>query len=248
MIRSRFTKPAIVALASVVALAPWSLGASPAFASTAAQADAPPADHVLVTGVGEVSGTPDTLTAEFAVETTAATIALALDGASAAATRMHDALVKAGVAKADLQTSNFTIGSKLNDQQAIIGYTVNEGLTAKIRDLPHAGNLMSAAIAAGGDAARLNSVSFAIEKDAGLLTKARKNAFADARKKAELFARAAGRPLGRVLTVTETTPSFGGGGALYSHAAMDSPFPIEPGRQQLTATVTVDWALDPLPA
>jgi len=195
---------------------------------------------VLVTGTGEVSGKPDTLTVDFGVETSGATVGQALDGAGGAATRMRDALVRAGVDRADLQTSNFSVGSKVNDAQAIIGYTVTEGLTAKIRDLARAGELMSGAIAAGGDSARLNGVSFAIENDAALLAQARKDAFADARQKAEVYARAAARPLGRVLTVSET----GGSVTPFSpSAAMDLRLPIEPGRQRVSITVSVEWAL-----
>jgi uncharacterized protein YggE len=247
MIRSRVTTPVLVVLASIVVLSPLSLGGGPAFASAAATVDSPPTDQfretVLVTGSGEVSGEPDTLTADFAVETTAPTVGQALDRANVAATRMRDTLVRAGIAAADLQTSNLSIGSKVNDDQAITGYTVSQGLTAKIRNLRRAGELMSATITAGGDAARLNGVSFAIENDAALLAAARKNAFADARQKAELYARAAGRPLGRVLQVSETAPSDGGPVRKYSVAAMDSPFPIEPGSQRLTVVVTVEWAL-----
>jgi uncharacterized protein YggE len=240
MIRSKIATPALAVLASLAAVAPG----APALAA----AGSPPADQapesVEVSGTGEVSGAPDTLTAEFAVETTAATVGQALDSANAAATKMRDALVKAGVVKADLQTSNFSIGTKVDDKQAITGYTVNEGLTAKIRDLPHAGKVLSAGIGAGGDAARLNGVSFAIENDAALMAQARKGAFADARQKAELYAREAGRPLGRVLTVTETTSGYSGPGHSIP-LAFDSKYAIEPGQQQVSVTVTVDWALDP---
>jgi uncharacterized protein YggE len=242
MIRSRVTTPVLVVLASLVLLSPWSLGGRPAFASAADEFR----ESVLVTGTGEVSATPDTLTADFAVEATATTVAQALDRATVAATRMHDALARRGVDFADLQTSNFSIGSKVNDDQAIVGYTVNKGLTAKIRDLRRAGELMSAAIAAGGDAARLNGVSFAVENDGALLAEARKKAFADARQKAELYAHEAGRPLSRVLTVSDTATGAGPIGQ-FGSAAMDLRSPIEPGRQQLSVTVTVEWALDPLP-
>ncbi|WP_433367847.1 SIMPL domain-containing protein [Actinoplanes sp. CA-142083] len=214
-------------------------GGRPAFAS-----DSPPVESVQVTGTGEVFGVPDLFTANFAVEVSDATVGGALDRADAAATRVRDALVRAGVARADLQTSDVGISTKRDDHQAVTGYTVNEGLTAKIRDLPQAGAVMSAAIKAGGDAARLNGASFSIEDDAALLMEARKKAFDDARGKAELYARAAGRPLGRVLKVSEETPRYGnpyalGGGM----AAADSAMPIEPGRHQLVVTVVVEWAL-----
>ena len=122
------------------------------------------------------------------------------------------------------------------------------GLTAKVRDLPKAGALISAAIAAGGDAARLNGVSFAIEDDAALLVEARKKAFANARAKAALYAREAGRPLGRVVRVSEDSPNQWTPGGQNKFGAADAAVPLEPGRQQLTVTVTVEWALDPSPA
>ncbi|MEU4235831.1 SIMPL domain-containing protein [Actinoplanes sp. NPDC026619] len=239
MNRSRHTAPALVALATLLVFP--LLGARPAAASTM---DPGADDKVLVTGKGEMSAEPDTLTADLAVETVAATVGEALDRAGTAATRMRNALVRAGIARADLQTSNVSVNSRTDDDQQITGYTVNQGLTAKIRDLPRAGALMSTAVAAGGDAARLNGVSFAIENEAPLLAEARKKAFADARAKAELYAREAGRPLGRVISVSEVAPGFAVPGPQYSMAgAADARFSIEPGRQRLSVTVTVEWAL-----
>jgi uncharacterized protein len=245
MIRSRVTTSVLVALASVV-LSPWPLGERPAFAAGVSAPDDQSRESVLVTGTGEVSGTPDTLTADFAVETSGPAVGPALDDANAAATRMRDALTRAGIARADLQTSNIGVNSTVNTDQVITGYTVTEGLTAKIRNLPHAGDAMSAALAAGGNAARLNGVSFAIENDGALLDQARRKAFADARQKAELYAREAGRPLGRVLTVSETAGYTRPVGP-YVPAMLSTKLPIEPGRQQLSVTVTVEWSFGSLP-
>jgi uncharacterized protein YggE len=241
MRRSRITVLVLVVLAALVAPA-----SRPAAAS--AGPDDQLRDSVSVTGTGDVFGEPDTLTADFAVEADASTVDQALDRANTATTRMRDALVRAGVVKADLQTSNVGISPKRDDHNDITGYTVSQGLTATIRDLPRAGALMSAAIAAGGDAARLNGVSFSISDQAALLVEARKKAFADARAKAELYARAAGRSLGRVVKVSEETGGYRGPFGQHDMAAADSAVPIEPGRQRLTATVAVEWALNPSPA
>ncbi len=209
-------------------------------------AAARPTDHlpesVVVTGTGAVFGEPDVLTADFAVEADAPAVDSALTRASAAATRMRDALVHAGVARADLRTSDVSINSRRKGEK-ITGYTVVQGLTAKIRNLPRAGALMSTAITSGGDAARLNSASFGLENDAALLAEARKKAFADARGKAELYAREAHRPLGRVIRVTEDGTGSAGPSPLRGLAYADQAVPVEPGRQQLTATITVEWSL-----
>ncbi|GAA0564983.1 SIMPL domain-containing protein [Paractinoplanes ferrugineus] len=211
------------------------VGAQPANA-------ADPRDSVVVTGRGEVFGTPDMMSADFAVETDAATVGAALKTSATAATRMRNALVEAGIARTDLQTSNVSITSRTNDDRKIIGYTVNQGLTAKIRNLPKAGAILSAAVAAGGDAARLNGVSFTIEKNTALLAEARGKAFADARGKAELYAKQAGRQLGQVVRVNEAEPGYFVPGAQDGLAAAGSRFVVEPGQQRMAATVTVEWA------
>ncbi|MFC4046928.1 SIMPL domain-containing protein [Dactylosporangium siamense] len=237
--------PVLVALTTLVALSSALLGAHPALADVPAAAQ--PTDTVLVTGTGEVSGEPDTLTADFAVETSAAAVDEALNRANTAATRMRDALISAGLTRADLQTSNVTVTSQRTDDGKITGYTAAQGLTATIHDLARAGTLMSGAIAAGGDAARLNGVWYSIEDDTALLTEARKRAFADARTKAELYAREAGRSLGRVIMVSEVVPGDMSAGGPDFRAGLDTPVPTEPGQQRLTATITVAWALQPAP-
>ncbi|GAA2692363.1 SIMPL domain-containing protein [Actinoplanes palleronii] len=248
MSKLRIAAPALVVLATLAGVPASPLGVRPAFAADSRSADQP-WESVLVTGRGEAVGTPDTLTTEFSVETSAATVAEALKRATAAATRMRDALLHAKVAAADLQTSTVSIGTSRDKNGKITGYTVTQGLTAKIRNLPQAGALMTATIAAGGDAARLNGASFAIENDTALLTAARTKAFADAKAKAMLYAKEAGRPLGRVVKVSESTPGSGSpiepDRMMSTMAGADAPIPIEPGRQRLTVTVTVEWVLDP---
>ena len=247
MTKVRLAVPVLVATLAVIA--PGMPGGSPASAAMErAPATTEDRESIVVSGTGQASGEPDTLVANFAVETGAATVADALSRATAAATKMRDALVRAGTAKADLQTSDVSITSRRNDAQEITGYTVTQGLTARIRNLPKAGATMSAAVTAGGDAARLNGVSFEIEDDAALLTQARKKAFAQARAKAELYAREAGRPLGRVVKVTEQTPGYWASAEQKGLSMADLAMPIEPGRQRLSVTITVEWALGALPA
>ena len=237
------SRPVAVVLAAAVALSSV-VGGGAAYASSGAAAEQL-WESVTVTGQGESFGKPDRLDASFAVEHSSSTVAAALKQTSTAAVRMRDALVKGGVAKADLQTSNVSINATRKDDGAITGYTVNQGLTAKIRDLKQGGALISAAVSAGGDAARLNGTSFAIENDSALLAAARKKAFADAKRKAGLYAREAGRPLGRVVKVSEGGPVQWGQGGSNKFASSDASVPLEPGRQSLTVNVTVEWMLDP---
>jgi uncharacterized protein len=245
MTRSRSTSLLLVTLVLLVALSSWLLG-SRSIAQAGAAPETRPADRardgLLVSATGEVLGVPDTLRAEFGVGTSASTVDGALSRANTAMTRMRDALVRGGVAMADLQTSTADINPSYNKQGQITGYAVTEGLTAKIRDIPRAGALITAAVAAGGNAARLSGVSFAVEKDDALLAAARKKAFADARAKAELYATEAGRALGTVVSVTETSPGYAPMSAAQAREYAVPAVPIEPGRQQLAVTVTVEWS------
>jgi uncharacterized protein YggE len=251
MNRSRLAVPALVALATLAVPSAVLAGGHPATAAPAAgsQSADPDREGLSVSGTGIVFGDPDTLDANFAVETTAATVGEALTGANAAATRMRDALVAAGIAKADLRTADVGVSERRNDKDEITGYTANQGLTAKIRKLADAGKLLSTAIKAGGDAARLHGISFGIEDDSKLLAEARKKAFAEARGKAALYAGEAGRSLDRVVKVTEDNPRYGGPAQQFklsaAMAAADAETPIEPGRQQIAVTVTVEWAFGP---
>jgi uncharacterized protein YggE len=246
MTRSRSTIVLLLTLVLLVALSSWLLGNRSVAASASVAGETPPVDRaregVLVSATGEVLGVPDTLRADFAVSTTAATVDEALNQANAAMTRMQDALAGGGVAKADLQTSDVGIQSTHGRRGAITGYAVNEGLTARIRTISEAGSLIAAGVAAGGDAARLLGVSFEIEKDDALVAEARRKAFADAQAKAELYAEESGQTLGQVVSVTETLPDYGPVGLQFAESSLASAVPIEPGRQPSVVTVTVEWS------
>jgi uncharacterized protein len=247
MTQSRSTKVLLLALVILVAVTSWLLGSrsviGPASAEAATQPDSDVRNTVLVSATGEVLGVPDTLRAAFGASASAPTVDEALNLANAAMKRMQEALVQRGVASADVQTSNASIRPTADEQGKITGYAVNEGLSAWIRTISEAGTIIAEAIAAGGDAARLVGVSFDVEEDDDLVAAARRQAFAAAQAKAELYAAEAGRTLGPVVNVTETIPGYGPVGrdeALAGSAA--SAVPIEPGRQQLAVTVTVEWS------
>jgi uncharacterized protein YggE len=196
---------------------------------------------VLVSGTGQVLGMPDMLRADFGAEARGASVDEALRSANGALARIRDALVKAGVDRADMQTADVEIFPRYKRGSGISGYQVNHQLTVKIRQLDKAGATLSAAVDAGGNAARLSGVSFAIEDDSALLAEARKKAFNDAKAKAELYGQQAGRPLGQVVSVTETVREARPYPSAES-AVLASAVPLEPGRQRLAVTVTVEWA------
>ncbi len=207
-------------------------------------------DGVLVSGTGEVTGRPDTLVAQFGAEATAGSVDDALARADRALGRITDALTDGGVEEADLQTAGLDIYPQYSDDgRQVTGYQAQQQLTVTFRDVDAAGRLIGRAVSAGGDAARLSGLSFRIDDDSALLADARRKAFDDAKAKAQLYGDAAGRGLGRVVSVTETVTGNDKPypmNELYAarDAAGSAAVEVQPGQQQLSVTVTVEWSFD----
>jgi uncharacterized protein len=228
-------------------------GTAPAAAAATGSSDASgdrARDGVLVSGTGEVTGRPDTLVAQFGAEATAGSVDDALARADRALGRITDALRKGGVDEADLQTAGLDIYPQYSDDgRQVTGYQAQQQLSVTFRDVDAAGRLIGRAVSAGGDAARLSGLSFRIDDDSALLADARRKAFDDAKAKAELYGDAAGRGLGRVVSVTETvagnaTPYPTDMYLARADAAGARDVNLQPGQQQLSVTVTVEWSFD----
>jgi uncharacterized protein YggE len=194
---------------------------------------------ITVLGTGSANVTPDRASFAFGTVSQAQTANAALAASSRAVARVIAALKKAGVAQADLQTSDVSLSPRMNDNgNDIVGYTAsNTVTTATIRKLGDAGDVVDAAVDAGA-----NQVSgpnlLASDQDAAYRT-ALKAAVAQARTKAETLASASSSTLGRITAIVE-----GGGGAVpLPLGAKDSAVPIEPGTQEIEATVTVTFAI-----
>ena len=200
---------------------------------------------VVVDGVGLVSGTPDVLTLTMGINTSGPDVDGTLSRANAQIGHIEASLRAHGAKAADLQTSNVSIYPM--DTKKGRRYQVSEQLTAKLRDLKGAGKAISDAVAAGGAGVTLDGISFALEDDAALLDTARDKAFADAKRKAEHFARLSGRSLGAVQLIAETvqSPETYGNKTMLRDAlsAAASPVPLYAGSSQLNVRVTIRWAL-----
>jgi uncharacterized protein YggE len=202
---------------------------------------------VTVTGTGNATGTPNELQLSLSVNTQASSVGSALGQANQAMSSVRAALESHGVATGDLQTSGMSIQPNYVQGGTTSGYQATESLTATLRDLNNAGGTVSAAVSAGGNAARVDGVSLDLNDPANpLVSAARASAMADAKSKAQQYAAAAGESLGSVIGITETPASTvepylpaAGSGA----AAGPSSVPVSSGSQQVSVTVTVTYAL-----
>lgn len=203
---------------------------------------------ISVTGTGIVTGTPDTLSMTMGVSILRPTVQEAVDAAAERAQLLIDALKAEGVAENDIQTANYSIWPQYdyqNDTQNLRGYQVDNTLTIKIRELDRAGEIIDAATQAGGDAARVNGLRFALEDNAELLVAARQAAWEDALGKARQLADLAGVGLAAPIRIAEnvSAPPIA---IPYERApGADAAFttPIEAGESEVTVTVSVTFGI-----
>jgi uncharacterized protein len=200
-------------------------------------------DGITVTGVGHVDAVPDEAEFSLGVTTKGQTAREALAANSAQMRRLIAALKAAGIDERDIKTQDVSVGANYDGGVTADGYSAHNSVTVRIRDLNRAGAVLEAASKAGANHVYGPSLSRSDREN--LEAKALENAMANARKRAETLARAAGVGLGRVTAITESADD--GGYELYAArtAASDaSEVPIERGTEEIQATVTVTFAID----
>ena len=207
---------------------------------------------ITVSGVGEIEAPPDTGFFSVGVQVTAATVAEARNQNAAAADAVLVSLKGNGIDAKDIKTVGLSIYPQYDYQSGkeprIIGYQVSNTVSVKVRKLDSFSKAVDDAIAAGGNAVRLQSISFGIENDTEIIAQAREAAVKDARAKAEQLAKAAGQSLGALQQMSEGTPSGdlvrnASNDAAYSRAAADIATPIEPGTSKVSVTVNARWLI-----
>jgi uncharacterized protein YggE len=205
---------------------------------------------ITVGGRASVAGTPDTLRLDLSVVATAPSVSEALASANRSAAAVQGSLLANGVQKKDLQTSGLNVSPNYDYSQGgtprLNGYQASESVSAKLRDLGRAGDAIGKAVAAGGNAVRVNGVSLDLEDTGALVSSARDKAFAEAKAKAEQYAKAAGRTLGEAMSIAEDAPTASPIPMQFPAAssALDkASVPIQPGSQDVTVSVTVVFSM-----
>ena len=199
--------------------------------------------QVTVVGSGHVQGVPDTLTADVGIEFTARDVTAAMDQTNTRQQAVIDALANAGADRKDISTTEVTLQPQYDTAgTAIAGYRAANAIRVKIHPAGTASRLLAVIVGTGGDATRINSVSYSIADDSQLVKDARTRAFQDAKARAQQYAQLSGLTLGKVLSISEaagTTPSS----SPPAPAPRASMVPLEPGQQTVSFSVTAVWEL-----
>jgi len=205
-------------------------------------------ETVSAVGNGKASAAPDTVEFGFGVNVTDATGKGAMAKAAAASDKIVKALLGSGIEQDKIQTQNLSLYPQYDRAgKKIVGYAVNVSVRASTEDLDSAPDVLEAATAAG--ATQVSGPGFTMSEDNAAHDRALEDAVDDARERADVMAKAAGRTLGDVVRITEgsvqSQPYYSGARFLKTAdmayaAAMPS---LQPGELDAFATVTVEFVL-----
>jgi uncharacterized protein YggE len=238
-----------LAATTAVVLAAIGVGGHPAAATV--PPSEPPASTsqnggtITVSATGTVRVDPDTAVVNLGVQANAATSGEAMDQLNASSTALTEALVAAGVAEEDIQTSGLNLWPTTDDRGEVNGYQASLSVNVTVRDIEAVGPTIDAAQQAAGEAFTLGGVTFSFADPEAVLEQARVNAVELARTKAEQYASALGVTLGDVVSLSELSspqPLVFASDANFAEAAAAGPA-ISPGQLDLTVNVTVTYAI-----
>jgi len=203
----------------------------------------PPA-AISVTGEATVSVPPDLAEIDGGVTSEAKTAREASEANNAAMGKVLQALKGAGIEEKDIRTSRLSLqpqsAPNRSGPSAIAGYRASNRVTVRVRDVTKVASAIDTLVGAGAN--EIGGINFVVSQASKLLDEARERAVADARRKAEIYARAAGVTLGAPLSISEE-----GNSAPVPYrrmaAGMAASAPVAQGEETLAVTVSVSWAI-----
>jgi uncharacterized protein YggE len=210
------------------------------------RAEEKPMDRLItVSASGFAYAEPDRATLSAGVSAEADTAAAALSANTERMQKVIAGLKESGIHAKDIQTSNFHVEPRYTNPRdgtpsVIDGYRVSNQVTVLVRDLKALGGLLDKVVSLGAN--QVNGLAFEVSKAETLKDEARKEAVANARRRADLLAAAAGAEVGEVVTIAEDT-GYGGPRPMAMRAAKAEAVPVEAGTETLEARVTVTWKL-----
>lgn len=234
-------KPAFRRLSLATALALAGL-----IAPALAESDFPPA--ISVTGEASISVPPDLASVDAGVASDAKTAREASEANNIAMAKVLAALKAANLDAKDIQTSRLSLQPQYATSvsgragpSTIVGYRASNRVTVRIRDVTKVATVIDTLVGAGAN--DIGNVSFEVSQASKLLDDAREKAVADARRKAEIYAKAAGVTLGQPLGISESGGPMPVFRAKMAAPLAAAPTPIAQGEETLSVSVSVTWAI-----
>lgn len=220
-------------------------------------------------GEGKVIAVPDVARFDFTVLTDGGTDVANLQQKNTERMNKVIAFVKEkGVDAKDIKTEYYSLDPRYESYNCvpapynsvrpcppaeIVGYTVRQSVTVKIRDFAKIGGIMGGIVEQGAN--QVGSLSFTVDDPAKLRDQAREEAIAKAKESAESLARAGGFRIGRLLSIDENGGgypmydkyAYGRGGEMVALSAAPAAAPvpsIEPGSQDIIVSVNLRYEIE----
>ncbi len=203
-----------------------------------------------VVAEGRTTRVPDLATIRAGVVSTAPTASQALRDNAAAMTKVMAALRRAGVAARDLATTSVQLSPQYryadNQPPVVTGYQATNTVTVRFRDIATSGTILDALVAQGAN--QIDGPNLSVAEPDKALDEARTDAIRRAQARAELYAKAAGMRVARIVSITEAGQDAGGPDrppVVFARAmAADAKMEIAPGEKDITATLQVRFLLE----
>ena len=217
-------------------------------AQTAVQVQPISGTRLDISATGEVTRIPDVAIISTGVVTRASTATGAIQQNAARMERVRSALKRAGIADKDIQTSSINLNPEYHYEQnkppRLTGYQASNQVSVRFGDISETGKILDALVAEGAN--QISGPNLTIDKPDEALDEARMKAIANGRARADLYARALGMRVVRLLSVSES-----GGYAvpppmpMYARAEMaqDASTKIDPGEQKVQVGVSMSFEL-----
>ena len=203
---------------------------------------------ISVTGEATISVPPDLAQIDGGVNSEAKTAREASEANNAAMGKVLLALKGAGIDEKDFQTSRLSLQpqsapNRTSGPPVIVGYRASNRVTIRLRDVTKVAGVIDTLVGAGAN--DIGGINFMVSQASKLLDDAREQAVADARRKADIYAKAAGVTLGAPLSISEQgSPGPMFRGKMMAAAPMATT-PVAQGEETLSVTVSVSWAIKP---
>ena len=214
---------------------------------------------IWVAGTASVPVEPDLVMLTIGVEAMGESVAVARSEAAAAMDAIVGALELRGIGEKDIRTQSINIwpqyeypevvsGETRTRTQVLVGYTVNNSATIKVRDLEAVGDIIDEVAAAGGDATRISGISFSIEDPAPFMSQLREDAVNDALSRARHLATLAGVEVGDLIFISEASLAAPAGalaraGAMEAMLAFDQATYVSGGELELSMSIQAAFSI-----
>jgi uncharacterized protein YggE len=229
--------------APFIAIAATIVWAAPASAQAVPSA-------ISVSGEATISVAPDQAQIEAGVTSEAKTARGASEANNAAMGQVLLALKAAGIEAKDIQTSRLSLQpesapNRTGGANSIVGYRASNQVTVRLRDVAKVAGTIDMLVGAG--ATDIGGIDFSVSNASKLLDDARAQAIADARRKAEILAKAAGVTLGAPLSISEGDAPGPIAFRKFAAGMPAPPTPVAQGEETLQVNVSVSWEIKPGP-